>query len=154
HPWFNLGIALKRDSKYEEAIAKLERMAALVPDEPVTRFNLGTLYKLTGKTEKSLAELETAARLAPGLAGPHYQLYNAYRAAGRAEDAARELATFRERRAEQEGAAVPEDLEWSRYSELDDEPDAAPEQESPAPAEPVWQAKTLATGIDPGSATL
>ncbi|HXU47393.1 MAG TPA: CRTAC1 family protein, partial [Thermoanaerobaculia bacterium] len=57
-------------------------------------------------------------------------------------------------RAEQEGAAVPEDLEWSRYSELDDEPDAAPEQESPAPAEPVWQAKTLATGIDPGSATL
>ncbi len=157
HTWFNLGIALKQDSRYEEAIAKFETMAALVPDEPVTRFNLGTLYKLTGKPDRALASFEEAARLAPELAGPHYQLWNAYRAAGRTEDAARELALFRLRRAEQEGAAIPEDLEWSRYSEIYDEPQSsvptAPAASDPA-AEPRFTAVSLAIGVDAPSATL
>jgi tetratricopeptide (TPR) repeat protein len=154
HTWFNLGIALKRDSKFDEAAAQLEGMAARVPDEPVTHYNLGTLYKLADKPEAALKEFETAARLGPDLAGPRFQLYNAYRRAGRADDAARELATFQEIKAKQEGAVIPEDLEWSWYSEiLDDVLPTKAVDKKPAP-ELKMEAAELARGLDPAFAGL
>jgi len=122
--WFNLGIAYKRNADYERARAQFERMVALVPDEPVSRYNLGTLDKLTGKPEAAIAEFEAAARLGPRLAAPHFQLYNAYRQAGRQADADRELATFQAIKKAQEGAAIPEDLEWSYYAEIADDVEA------------------------------
>jgi hypothetical protein len=156
HTWFNLGIAFKKDSRYDEAVVQLEGMAARVPDEPVTHYNLGTLYKLTGKPEPSLKEFETAARLGPDLAGPRFQLYNAYRQAGRADDAARELERFKANKARQEGAAIPEDLEWSWYSEVLD--DIAPWTEKAASPKPVPELKLepaeLARGLDPATAGL
>lgn len=152
HTWFNLGIAYKRDADYERAIAQFRKMAELVPDEPVTHFNLGMLYKLTGKPDLSLQEFEAAERIAPGLAGPHFQLYSAYKAAGRVADADRELKTFQTIKKRQEGAAVPEDLEWSWYSEIYDEPEPGG---GPAPAVPAkWETKDLLAGIDPATASL
>lgn len=124
HTWFNLGIAYKRDAQYERALAQFERMVALVADEPVSRYNLGTLYKLAGKPAEALLQFEAAARLAPRLAGPHFQLYNAYKQAGRQTEAARELETFQALKKEQEGAAIPEDLEWSYFSEIADDAEA------------------------------
>ncbi|HKI06520.1 MAG TPA: FG-GAP-like repeat-containing protein [Thermoanaerobaculia bacterium] len=152
YSWFNLGIAYKRDAQYERAIVQFEKMAELVPDEPVTRYNLGALYKLTGKPDLALRPFEEAARLAPGFAGPHFQLYNAYKAAGRAEDAKRELALFQEIRKRQEGAAVPEDLEWSWYSEVYDEPE--PEGAAATAASLKWQPRELASKIDAATASL
>ncbi|HEX4962402.1 MAG TPA: FG-GAP-like repeat-containing protein [Thermoanaerobaculia bacterium] len=152
HTWFNLGIAYKRASEYDKAIAQLEKMVELVPGEAVSHYNLGTLYKLAGKADLSLQQFETAARLAPGLAGPHFQLYNAYRAAGRTAEAQEQLKTFQEIKKRNEGAAVPEDLEWSWYSELWDEP--APAAPAAPPAAPKWEVKNLATGIDAATATL
>lgn len=154
HTWFNLGIAWKRESQYDKAVAQLEKMVALVPDEPVSHYNLGTLYKLTGRPDLALKHFEEAARLGPRLAGPRFQLYNAYRQAGRADDAKRELALFQEIKASQEGAAVPEDLEWSWYSEVLDEieprgVDAA----RPAPA-PKLEPAELASGLDPATSGL
>jgi tetratricopeptide (TPR) repeat protein len=158
HTWFNLGIALKRDAKYDEAVTQLEGMTARVPDEPVTHYNLGTLYKLADKPEKSLAEFEAAARLGPDLAGPRFQLYNAYRLAGRADDAARELDRFKEIKARQEGAAIPEDLEWSWYSEVVEEVAPWAEKAEKAPARPApelaLEPAELARGIDPATAGL
>ncbi|HEX9945081.1 MAG TPA: FG-GAP-like repeat-containing protein [Thermoanaerobaculia bacterium] len=155
HTWFNLGIAYKRDSGYERAIAQFQKMTELVPGEPVSHFNLGMLYKLTGKPDLALRHFEEAARLAPGLAGPHFQLYNAYKAAGRAEDAKRELKTFQEIKKRQEGAVVPEDLEWSWYAEIYDEPEPAG---APQPAAaPKWEPRELASGaagLDPATASL
>lgn len=156
HSWFTLGIVYKREGKFDLALAQLEKMAALVPDEPVTRFNLGTLYKLADKPDRALDQFEAAARLAPDLAGPHYQLYGAYRAAGRAKDAEREIALFQAIRKSQEGAAIPEDLEWSRFSEILDET-AEAEPPPPTAAEPVWQASEVARGLagaDAGTANL
>lgn len=149
HTWFNLGIAYKRDADYERSIAQFSGMIERVPDEPVSHYNLGALYKLTGKPELALRHFEEAARLAPGLAGPHFQLYNAYKAAGRAEEAKRELATFQEIRKRQEGAAVPEDLEWSWYSEIYDDPAPEAAAENAAPPVPAkWQPRELGTGMD------
>jgi ASPIC/UnbV protein/VCBS repeat protein len=153
--WFNLGIAYKRDAQFERAAAQFERMVALVPDEPVSHYNLGTLYKVTGKPAAALAQFETAARLGPRLAGPHFQLYNAYRQAGRAADATRELATFQALKKEQEGAAVPEDLEWSYYAEIDDDLEARRADGGIAPAvEPRLEPAELARGIAPRGAGL
>jgi len=120
HTWFNLGIHFKREGDYEKAIAQFERLVELVPDEPVSRFNLGHLYRIAGRHAEALPQIEAAVRLDPHLAGPHFQLYNAYRQAGRAEDAQRELALFQELRQQKQGAAVPEDLEWSWYAEIYD----------------------------------
>jgi enediyne biosynthesis protein E4 len=157
HTWFNLGVAYKRESQYDQALAQLEGMIARVPDEPVSHYNLGTLYKLTDKPELALKHFEEAARLGPGLAGPRFQLFNAYKKAGRAADSARELAKFKELKAAQEGAAIPEDLEWSWYSEILDEIEPRPLQRGdflPASSNPKLDAAELATGLDPATAAL
>ena len=60
HTWFNLGIAWKRASEYDKALAQLQHMAELVPDEPVTHYNLGVLYKLVGKPQESVGQFEIA----------------------------------------------------------------------------------------------
>lgn len=159
HTWFNLGIAAKRASEYDKALAQFQRMVELVPAEPVSHYNLGVLYKLIGKPEESLAQFETAARLAPRLAGPHFQLFNAYKQLGRAADAARELAVFQEIKKLAAGAAVPEDLEWSFYSELYDPPadkmaagESAAAAAAPGPLS--FEALELARGLDPKTAGL
>lgn len=152
HTWFNLGITFKKESEYDRAIPQLEGMLKLVPHEPVTHYNLGVLYKLTGKTDRALEHFEASERLNPNLAGPHFQLYNAYRQAGRAEDAAREEKRFQEIKKLTAGAAVPEDLEWSYYSEIFEriEPDDG-KDEGPIP--PVnLKAQTVGTGVDSASA--
>jgi VCBS repeat protein/ASPIC/UnbV protein len=156
HTWFNLGIAYKRDADYDGAIAQFQGMIERVPDEPISHYNLGYLYKLGAKPDLALREFEAAARLDPRLAGPHFQLYNAYKAAGRADDAQREFKTFQEIKKQQEGAAVPEDLEWSWYSEIYDEPE--PSGAPPPAVAPKWEPRELALGdgvvIDPATATL
>ena len=131
HTWFNLGIVYKKASEYAKATVQFEQMVKLVPDEPVSRYNLGYLYKLNEKPADALREFEAAAKLDPNLAGPHFQLYNSYREAGRAEDAAREQATFQALKKQQAGAAVPEDLEWSFYSEILDPADPVSADDRP-----------------------
>ena len=159
HTWFNLGIAAKRASEYDKALAQFQHMVELVPEEPVSHYNLGVLYKLIGRPEESLAQFEAAARLAPRLAGPHFQLFNAYKQLGRAGEAAHELAVFQEIKKRTAGAAVPEDLEWSFYSELYDPPAdkmAAGESDAAAAAAGplTFETLELAHGLDPATAGL
>jgi Tfp pilus assembly protein PilF len=118
HTWFNLGIVYKKDSEYDKAITQLEQMTKLAPDEPKSHYNLAVLYKLNNKLDAALEEFEISAKLDPNLAGPHFQLYNAYRQAGRADDGARELKLFQAIKERTKGAAIPEDMEWSFYSEI------------------------------------
>jgi tetratricopeptide (TPR) repeat protein len=159
HTWFNLGIAAKRASEYDKAVAQFRHMVELVPEEPVSHYNLGVLYKLIGRPEESLAQFEAAAKIAPQLAGPHFQLFNAYKLLGRAGDATRELAVFQEIKKRTAGAAVPEDLEWSFYSELYDPPAdkmAAGESDAAAaaPGPLTFETLELARGLDPATAGL
>ena len=120
HTWWNLGIAYERLGRREEARAQLEGMLERAPDDAATHYNLGVQWQIAGDPERALRHLEAAARLDPGMAAPQYQLSFLYRRSGRAEEAARALARFRELKQAQEGAAVPEDLQWSRWSELVD----------------------------------
>jgi Flp pilus assembly protein TadD len=152
HTWFNLGITFKKESEYDRAIPQLEGMLKLVPGEPVTHYNLGVLYRLTGRADLALQHFEASERLNPNLAGPHFQLYNAYRQAGRAEDAAREQRIFQDIKKLTAGAAIPEDLEWSYYSEIFEpiEPRDHTDEGPVAPA--AFEGRTLGTGVDASSA--
>jgi len=152
HTWFNLGIVFKKDGRYEDATRQLEGMLRLVPDEPVTHYNLGVLDKLAGKPAEAIKEFETASRLSPNLAGPHFQLYNAYRQAGRTADAARQLQEFQRLKALTEGAAIPEDMEWSYYAEIYDPIEARPESEPSAA--PQFEDRKLGGGFDAATAGL
>jgi len=142
--WFNLGIAFKREGDLNAALAQFRGMERLVPSEPVTHYQIGSILRANGDGAAAIHEFETARGLAPGLAGPHFQLYNLYRQAGRAQEAAAELRTFQQLKKEQEGAAVPEDMEWSYYAEIYDPITAGP---SAAPAPPVYRAEKIADGF-------
>ena len=120
HPWFNLGIAFRKNGEFEKAVSQLEKMAQLDPDEPVSRYNLGVLYRQLGKLPEAQKQLEIAERLDPQMEAPHFQLYNLYRQGGRREDATRELEIFQRLKKEHEGAAIPQDPEWSIYAEIYD----------------------------------
>jgi tetratricopeptide (TPR) repeat protein len=120
HTWFNLGIVYRKQGEFDKAIPQLQHMAELVPNEPVSHYNLGVLYKQTGRNDDARRELEIAERLNASLAAPHFQLYNLNRQDGRREDAARELAEFQRLKKQQEGAVIPEDMEWSDYAEIYD----------------------------------
>jgi Flp pilus assembly protein TadD len=148
HTWFNLGIAYKQASQYEKAQAQLERMVQLVPDEPISHYNLGVLYKLNGRLDDAIREWQKAAELDPKLAGPHFQLATAYRQAKRPEDATKAMATFREIKDRTAGAAFPEDLEWSYYSELYEVIDPAHVRSDASPAALRFEARTLESGLD------
>jgi tetratricopeptide (TPR) repeat protein len=132
HTWFNLGIVLRRDGEFAKAIPEFEQMIKLAPEEPVAHYNLGFLYKQTGRADDAIREFQTATGLNPSLAAPHFQLYNSYRQAGRNPEAAAELAIFQRLKREQEGAAIPEDMEWCQYAEIYDPIDAKDGQK-PAP---------------------
>lgn len=137
HTWFNLGIYYKRSGEFESAVRQFEQMQVLVPTEPIVHYQLGTLYKLAGRTQDALAQFERAARLDPRLAAARFQLYNMYRQAGRQQDAAEALRIFQELKKQSEGAAIPEDVEWSSYAEIYDPPMTP----APSPRHRRWSSR-------------
>jgi tetratricopeptide (TPR) repeat protein len=128
HTWFNLGIVYKKDGDFDKALPQFAQMVKLRPNEPVSHYNLGVLYRQQGKLDDAVRQFEKAVELNHTLAAPHFQLYNVYRAQGKKEQAAAELRRFQELKKAQEGAAIPEDMEWCEYAEIYDPIDA------PAPA--------------------
>jgi tetratricopeptide (TPR) repeat protein len=120
HTWFNLGIVFRKNGEFERAIYQLEKMTELAPTEPVSRYNLGVLYRQAGQLADAQKQLEAAERLDADMEAPHFQLYNLYRQSGRGQDAGRELAVFQRLKKEHEGAAIPQDPEWSSYAEIYD----------------------------------
>jgi tetratricopeptide (TPR) repeat protein len=145
HTWFNLGIAMKREGDLDGALTQFREMARLVPTEPVTHYQIGSILRAKGDTAAAAREFETARDLAPRLAGPHFQLYNLYRQLGKPQEAAAELRIFQELKKEQEGAAIPEDMEWCSYAEVYDPITGTPS----APPPPLtYRAEKIADGFD------
>ncbi len=148
HTWFNLGIAYKQASQYDKATTQLERMVQLAPDDAISHYNLGVLYKLAARLDDAIREWRRATALDPKLAGPHFQLATAYRQIKRTDEAGKAMATFTEIKQRQQGAAFPEDLEWSYYSELYDlvEPRNAAGDKPAAPLR--FEVRAVEAGLD------
>jgi tetratricopeptide (TPR) repeat protein len=152
HTWFNLGLYYRRNGDAELAQAQFERMLQLTPGEPIAHYQLGAIYRQLNKNNEAAAQFEQAAKLDPQLAGAHFQLYNLYRQTGRAADAARELATFQALKKQQEGAAVPEDVDWCGYAEIYDPPRAA--VSAAAEPAPAYDDRILPGAVDAKTAGL
>ncbi len=143
YTWFNLGVVFKRQGNLDAALLQFRGMEKLVPDEPATHYQIGFILKNQRDLQGAVHEFETARDLNPRLAAPHFQLYGLYRQLNRPADAQAELRIFQEIKKQQEDAAVPEDMEWSVYSEIYD-PRGAP----PAPlSRVVYRAERLAEGF-------
>ena len=145
HTWFNLGIVFKKEGDFAKALPQFERMVKLAPNEPISHYNLGSLYKQENRLDDAIREFQTAVALNHTLAAPHFQLYNVLRTQGRRDEAAAELRRFQELKKSQEGAAIPEDMEWCEYAEVYDPVD------SPTPApEPKqdYETKPFPTKLD------
>ncbi len=146
HTWFNLGILYKRAGEYDNAIEQFQGMLRLVPTDPISHYNLGAVFRSKGDPQAALSEFLQAEKLNPDLAGPHFQLFTLYQRAGNKEEAARERQLFEEAKKRNEGAAVPEDMEWNFYAELYDPPEPRPA----AADEPArYDDKIVSTGWDP-----
>lgn len=143
HTWFNLGIAYKKAGDQEKALQQFEQMVKLVPDDAISRYNLGALYRLAGRNDDAIREFREAAKLDRTLAAPHFQLFNVLRTSGRADEAKPELEIFQRLKKQQEGAAIPEDVEWNMYAEIYDvmADTSAPDK----PAELRFESRTGAT---------
>jgi len=126
HTWFNLGIAYKRDGDWDRAMEQLRGMIRLTPNEPIAHYNLAVVLRSKGQTDAAREEFVQAEKLNPNLAGPHFQLFTMYQRAGNTVGAARERQAFEEAKKRNEGAAVPEDMEWCFYAELYDPPQPRP----------------------------
>ena len=153
HTWFNLGIELQKKGDFDQALEQFRGMIRLVPDEPASHYHIGALLKLKGDIPSAIQFFEKTRDLNPRLAAPHFQLYGLYRQQKRAEEAAAELRIFQQIKKENEGAAVPEDMDWSFYSEIHDPLDAPG---NPQLTAPVYRTEKLAEGFltTPGVASL
>ncbi len=120
HTWFNLGMVFKKEGEFDKSLPQFQRMIQLVPTEAVSHYNLGVLHRQNNRMEEAIREFQEAIRLNHTLAAPHFQLYNVYRTQGDREKAAVELQSFQALKKSQEGAVIPEDMEWSDYAEIYD----------------------------------
>lgn len=141
HTWFTLGIELKKQGETQKALDQMRGAVKLDPKEPILHYNIGVLLKQLGNAAGATAAFEQAAKLDQNLAAAHFQLFNMYRQANRANDAKLQLELFQALKQQTEGAAVPEDVDWSQYSEIYDPKPAPPPRDKTLLK---WQEKKLA----------
>ena len=152
NPWFVLGVHYRKSGEDEKAQAQFEHLASLDPNEAKTQYNLGVLYKQRGESDRAIKQFERAAELDPSLAAPHFQLFNMYRLAGNRAKANEKLALFREIKKRQEGAVIPEDMDWSDYAEIYDPIDPKVSQGDTASAPRLaFSTEQLAGHADPAT---
>jgi Flp pilus assembly protein TadD len=88
-------IALARGD-WAQALPRLERAAAAMPDDFAVQYDLGKALLESGRVERAVERLQAAIRINPKNAGAHYQLALALRRLNREDEAQREFAVARE----------------------------------------------------------
>ncbi len=87
-PHSNLGMALRRVGRLDEAVACCRRALTLKPDIAEVWNNLGNALNDLGKLEDAVAAFRRALELKPDFAKPHNNLGNALQDLGKLDDAA------------------------------------------------------------------
>lgn len=86
----NLGLALARAGRPEEALAQYRAAIALQPNHVFAHDNLGTLLLERGRPDEALSHFETAVALSPDSVGARVNLARALAALGRGAEAAQQ----------------------------------------------------------------
>lgn len=66
--WFQSGLALNKQGKYNDAASAFGKAIAIDPTNAFAWLNLGTMQALAGDLDPAIDSLKKAVRLAPGLA--------------------------------------------------------------------------------------
>jgi tetratricopeptide (TPR) repeat protein len=85
----NLGAALAREGRFDEALLAYEDAAALIPGWADAAFNRGNLFYRMGRYEEAVRDFQFVLMSDPGDWEAELNLGNAYAALGRSEEAAR-----------------------------------------------------------------
>ncbi|MFI0609662.1 MAG: tetratricopeptide repeat protein [Anaerolineae bacterium] len=83
----NLGVALTRLDRLEEAETEIQKAIALEPNRVSLHFSLGSVYSRMGKGQQAIDSLRRAVQLDPAHAGAHFNLANALVRGGQPDDA-------------------------------------------------------------------
>ena len=106
-----LGVLLKEDAKFDEAMAHFERALGVRPGDPGVRYQMVTIYVSRGETDRALPLLEAIVKEAPAFLEAHVTLATVYYRLKRREDGDRERAIIdalnKEIQAKQPGAVAP-----------------------------------------------
>ena len=84
---FNAGDALKREGRFEEAIAQYNEAIRLEPQDAQAHNNRGTTYLRLGQVERAIQDLDEAIRIDPQYAQPYSNRGVAYASLGQLERA-------------------------------------------------------------------
>jgi tetratricopeptide (TPR) repeat protein len=84
---YNLGLALRQDGNWEDAIEQYEKALETKPDYVEAQINLGSALLQVGKLDESISHLEKALRINPGYGQAENDLGNAYLQKGDAAEA-------------------------------------------------------------------
>jgi protein O-mannosyl-transferase len=87
----NLGVALGRKGRTDEAIYQFQEALRLKPQDAGTHNNLGYALDRKGQTDEAIREFQEAIRLRPYHADTHYILGVAFSKRGRADEAIRQF---------------------------------------------------------------
>ena len=87
----NLGIALYKEGKLDEAIGEYRQALRIHPDYPMAHYDLGTALGASGQTDEAIAQFQEAIRLEPDDAAAHGNLGSALLKKGRADEALTQL---------------------------------------------------------------
>jgi tetratricopeptide (TPR) repeat protein len=106
-----LGVLLKEEQAFDDAIAHFERAIGVRPGDPGVRYQIATIHVSRGETEKALPVLEGIVKEAPAFLEAHVTLATVYYRLKRREDGDRERAIVdrlnKEIQAKQPGAVAP-----------------------------------------------
>jgi tetratricopeptide (TPR) repeat protein len=106
-----LGVLLKEDAKFDEAMTHFEKALGVRPGDPGVRYQIVTIYVSRGESERALPELEAIVKDAPSFLEAHVTLATVYYRLKRREDGDRERtiieALNKEIQAKQPGAVAP-----------------------------------------------
>jgi tetratricopeptide (TPR) repeat protein len=144
-----LGVLLKKDRRFDEALGHLERALHIRPGSPRVRYQIGSLHVSTGKTEEALAVLGPLVAEYPKFVEARVSLATVYYRLKRKEEGDREgevvrqLSAERQRNQPQPGGSetaesgmLAETLDPTGFDAAGPEIAAGPEAPAPANTEP------------------
>ncbi|HLZ13425.1 MAG TPA: tetratricopeptide repeat protein [Candidatus Acidoferrum sp.] len=103
-----LALALLEQGKRDEARKMFQAVTENHPENGNAQYQLGKLLLDDGNVKEAVLHLENAAKVMPQADYVHYQLQAAYRKDNRLEDADREMEIYKEVKARNRAATVPQ----------------------------------------------
>ena len=85
--YYNMGIALQMQSKFEEAIEAYNKALAIKPDHENAYYNMGIAFKSQGKLDEAVEAYKKAIFIKPDYVNAYNNMGNAFKSQGKLDEA-------------------------------------------------------------------